>query len=71
MFYRSGVKAVVLTLALVLAVLSAVWHISLLFGLVNYFSIDRFLGILGAIGALISILAVVVRFFRYWISKKR
>ena len=71
MFYLSGVKAVVLTLALVLAVLSAVWLISLLFGLVNYFSIDRFLGILGAIGALISILAVVVRFFRYWISKKR
>ena len=70
MLYRSGVKAVVLTLSLVLAVVCTVWLISLVFGLIDYFGTDRFLGILGAIGGLISVLTVAVRLFRNWILRR-
>jgi hypothetical protein len=70
-FYLSGVKAVALTTALVLTVISVVRIIALIFGLVDYFSIDRFLEIVGAIGRLISFLTVVVRLFRGRILRSR
>lgn len=65
--YRNVVKAIAMTLVLVIFVLSLVFLIAVVIHLTDHLTIDRFLGIVGALGGIGWLVSAVVRLLRNWL----
>ena len=61
MLYRNLAKAIATTLALVVFVLDLVFLIAVVIDLADHFTIDRFLGIVGALSGIGWLMSAVVR----------
>ncbi len=67
MLYRNMAKAIATTLVLVIFVLGLVFLIAVVIGLTDYFTIDRFLGIVGALSGIGWLVSAAVRMLRNWL----
>ena len=67
MLYRNVVKAIATTLMLVIFVLGFVFLIAAIIDLTDHLTIDRFLGIVGALGGIGWLVSAVVRLLRNWL----
>lgn len=66
MLCRNAFKAVALTLVLVVSVVGLVLFIAIVFYLTDNFTIDRFLGIVGALAGFGWLVGIIARLLRYW-----
>ncbi len=67
MLYRNMAKAIATTLVLVIFVLGMVFLIAVVIDLTDHFTIDRFLGIVGALGGIGWLVGAAVRLLRNWL----
>lgn len=66
MLCRNAFKAVALTLVLAVSVVGLVLFIAIVFYLTDNFTIDRFLGIVGALAGFGWLVGIIARLLRYW-----
>ncbi len=67
MLYRNLAKAIATTLVLVVFVLGLVFLIVVVIDLTDRFTIDRFLGILGALSGIGWLVSASARLLRNWL----
>ena len=67
MLYRNLAKAIATTLVLVVFVLGMVFLIVVVIDLTDHFTIDRFLGILGALSGIGWLVSAAARLLRNWL----
>ncbi len=67
MLYLYGLQAVAATLILVLAVLGSIFIVVVILTLWNHFTVDRLLGIVGALGGIGWLAGVLLRVLRSWL----
>ena len=67
MLYRNAVKAIVITLVLVTTAMCAALFVAAILTLADHFTIDRFLGLVGALGGFGWLVGVLVRMLRNWL----
>ena len=66
MLHRDVAKAIATTLVLVIFVLGLVFLIAVVIDLTDHFTIDRFLGIVGALGGFGWLAGVSLRLLKNW-----
>lgn len=67
MIYRNSAIAIAVTLVLVIAAMGIAFFAVAGLSLMDRFTIDRFLSIVGALGAFGWIVGVGINFLRYWL----
>lgn len=71
MLHRSAAKAIATTLVLVILVLGLIFLIAVIIDLTDHFTIDSFLGIVGALSGIGWLVGAAVRLLRNWLRNAK